>query len=362
MKIIQIMPFFGLGGAEIMCENLVYELTKMGHKVIVLSLYNKKTAITQRFVEANIDIRYLNKKNGFDFSMYKKLYDIFKQEKPDVIHTHIYTTKYAFPIAVKLKIKVIHTVHSIATKEMPKTSRMLNKFFYRHFNVIPVALSETVKKTIVDEYMLSSENVPIVLNGIDLKKCRIKTSYVRGESFRIIHVGSFLEVKNHIGLVNAFEIFHKKYPDSELHLIGDGERRNQIEKMVSEKGLSKCVKFYGLQSNIHLYLSDMDIFTLPSLYEGVPMSIAEAMGTGMPIVATAVGGVPDMLDASSAQLVPVDTKAIASAFEKYYLDQDLRKAHGEKALKISKFFSAQVMANNYLKIYQGKERNKKNVC
>ena len=63
MKVIQVMPFFGLGGAEIMCENLVYELKKMGHEVIVVSLYNKQTPITERFEKAEIDIRYLDKKD-----------------------------------------------------------------------------------------------------------------------------------------------------------------------------------------------------------------------------------------------------------------------------------------------------------
>ena len=149
MKIIQVMPFFGLGGAEIMCENLVYELKKMGHEVIVVSLYNKQTPITERFDKAEIDIRYLDKKDGFDISIFNKLRNLFKQENPDVVHTHIYTTKYVFPIAAQLKIRVVHTVHSIATKEMSKTSRKLNKFFYKHFDVTPVALSEAVKKTII---------------------------------------------------------------------------------------------------------------------------------------------------------------------------------------------------------------------
>lgn len=352
MKIIQVMPFFGLGGAEIMCENLVYELTKMGHEVIVLSLYDRQTAITQRFAEANIDVRYLNKKSGFDISMYKKLRDIFKHEKPDVIHTHIYTTKYVFPVAAKLKIRVVHTVHSIATKEMPKMSRMLNKFFYKHFDVIPVALSEAVKKTIVEEYRLNPSNVPVVLNGIDLTKCRTKTSYERRGAFRIVHVGSFIEVKNHTGLVEAFEIFHSKHPDSELHLIGDGVKRPQIEQMVFEKGLADYVKFYGFQSNVHSYLSDMDVFTLPSLYEGVPMSIVEAMGTGLPIVATAVGGVPDMLtNDENALIIDNNNEAISCAFETYYKDPELRKRHGEKAKERSSAFSAATMAQKYEGIY-----------
>ena len=352
MKIIQVVPFFGLGGAEIMCENLVYELTKMGHEVIVLSLYDRQTAITQRFAEANVDIRYLNKKIGFDVSIYKKLRDIFKQEKPDVIHTHIYTTKYVFPVAAKLKIRVVHTVHSIATKEVPKTSRLLNKFFYKHFDVTPVALSEAVKKTIVEEYRLNPKNVPIVLNGIDLTKCRAKTTYERSGAFRIVHIGSFIEVKNHPGLVNAFEIFHSKHPDSELHLIGDGVNKPLIEQIVFEKGLADSVKFYGFQSNVHSYLSDMDVFTLTSLYEGVPMSIVEAMGTGLPIVATAVGGVPDMLtNGENALLVENDIDQISAAFDAYYNSAELRKAHGEKAKERSIAFSSATMAQKYESIY-----------
>lgn len=352
MKIIQVMPFFGLGGAETMCENLVYELKKIGHEVIVVSLYSKQTPITERLEKMEIDIRYLNKKEGFDGSLFYKLRKLFLQERPDVIHTHIYTTKYVFPIAVQLRIRVVHTVHSIATKEMSKASRILNKFFYKYFDVIPVALSEAVKKTIINEYRLDPATVPVVFNGIDLKRCKIKSHYDIEKVFRIVHVGSFLEVKNHAGLIDAFEIFNKKYPNSELHLIGDGERREQIEQMVSEKGLSNYVKFYGLQSNVHLYLSDMDVFTLPSLYEGIPMSIVEAMGTGLPIVASKVGGIPDMLDDNCSMLVQPDAASIANAFEAYYLNSHIREKHGKAVLNLVDMFSSKTMAENYINVYK----------
>lgn len=352
MKIIQVIPFFGLGGAETMCENLVYELKKMGHEVIVISLYNKQTPITERLEKMEIDIRYLNKKDVFDISLFNKLRKLFMQENPDVIHTHIYTTKYVFPIAAQLRIRVVHTVHSIATKEMSKTSRKLNKFFYKHFDVTPVALSEAIKKTIIEEYRLEPITVPVILNGIDLEKCKPKVHYDIDNVFRIVHVGSFSEVKNHVGLISAFEIFNKNHPNSELHLIGDGERRKQIEQMVSEKGLSTCVKFYGLQSNVHLYLHDMDVFTLPSLYEGVPMSIIEAMGTGLPIVASKVGGIPDMLDDDCSILVQPDSATIAKAFEIYYLNCSMREKHGKAVLEIADRFSSKTMAENYVNAYK----------
>ena len=144
MKIIQVIPFLGMGGAETMCENLVYELKKLGHEVIVVSLYNKETVITQRLKEASVDVRFLDKKNAFDFSMFKKLKKLFKQEKPDVIHTHLYVTKYVFPVACKLKIKVVHTIHNEARKEATKFWRTFNKYYYKKSLVIPVALSKSI--------------------------------------------------------------------------------------------------------------------------------------------------------------------------------------------------------------------------
>ena len=354
MKIIQIMPFWGLGGAEIMCENLIYELRKMGHEVVVISLYNTKTAITERFEKEGVDIRYLGKKRGPDFSMYKKLRAVFEKEKPDVVHSHIHTSQYVFPLAKKMKIKAVHTVHSLASKEAPFLLRQINKYFFKHSYAVPVALSSAIKDSVMEEYKLSTDKIPIVFNGIDLSKCREKMSYNRRDRFKIVHVGRYQEVKNHVGLIDAFEKFYNTHLDAELHLIGDGQRRTLIEQIVKDKNLSDNVFFYGFQPSVHKFLNDMDIFTLPSLYEGMPMSIIEAMGTGMPIVATNVGGIPDMLtDGVDAVLVSVDSCEIYKAFEKLYNNQELRSMLGQNAKKHSVVFSAEKMAEQYVQIYTG---------
>lgn len=352
MKIIQVIPIFGMGGAEIMCETLVYELKRLGHEVIVVSLCSKDTPITERLRKAHVDIRFLDKKEGLDISMLWKLAKLFRQEKPDVIHSHLCTTKYVFPVAVLKKIKVVHTVHNIAEKDNGKLARILNRFCFRYCHVTPVALSERIRTSIVHEYGISKEKVPIIYNGIDLSKCQPKTDHSVTGNFKILHIGRFVEQKNHMGLLSAFAIFHEKHPDSELWLIGDGETKAEAENYVAQNGLASSVRFLGLQSNVYGYLHDADMFTLPSCYEGMPMTLIEAMGTGLPIVATAVGGVPDMLDESCAKLVPVETKAIADALEAYYSNYDFRKKHGEKARERSLHFSAEAMAEKYAHIYQ----------
>ena len=111
MKIIQVIPFFCFGGAEIMCENLVYELKSKDNDVLVVSLYKKETDITKRLESKGVRIVYLNKKPGFDVTMFFKLFNLFNKEHPDIIHTHIDAAKYAFPVATLLKIKVIHIIH-----------------------------------------------------------------------------------------------------------------------------------------------------------------------------------------------------------------------------------------------------------
>ena len=355
MKIIQVMPEFGLGGAEIMCENLTYGLKKYGHTVIVVSLFTYPSAITQRMEDNGIDIYYMNKRSGLDLSMIFKLMKLFRREKPDVIHTHRHVLQYTVPAAVLAGVKRrIHTIHSVASKENNKIGRIFNKISFRICGVIPVALSSTVRDTIVDEYGIDRSEIPIIFNGIDLNNCKEKNDYDIVDQFKILHIGRFADAKNHIGLLEAFSKFHKKHSESALYLIGDGENRNIIEEYISENNLQEHVHLLGQLGNVYEYLHKADMFTLPSLYEGVPMTLIEAMGTGLPIVATRVGGIPDMLDEDSAVLVEGSSDAICEGFEKYYFSKDLRMAHGRAVLKKVDTFSLEAMTEKYLNEYSRK--------
>ena len=353
MKIIQVIPVFSMGGAEIMCETLTYELKKLGHEVIAVSLYSIETPITERLKNAGVDVRFLGKKRGLDFSIFSKLKKLFKHENPDAVHSHNNASQYAFPIAKQMGIKMVHTVHSIATKELPKSSRLINGYFFKKHAAVPVALSEKVQKTIQEEYKMSTDNIPVVFNGIDLSRCTPKESYEFEDTFKVVHVGRFCDVKNHIGLVSAFELFHREYANTELHLIGDGELRNSVETIVREKNLEECIIFHGLQSDVHEFLNKMDVFTLPSIYEGIPMTIIEAMGTGLPVVATDVGGIPDMItNGENGILTAVDPYELAQAYAELYNNRELREKLGQNAIMRANAFSSTEMAKRYFEIYE----------
>lgn len=353
MKIMQVIPYFCFGGAETMCENLCYAQTALGHDVVVVSLYNEHTPIAQRMEASGIRILYLDKKLGLDVSMVPKLLKIMRREKPDVVHTHLDVIKYAVAAAKLAGIRTcVHTVHNVAEKEAEGLSQRINRVYFRMGWSRPVALSPQVQKTIAAVYGLPEDTIPMVYNGVDLSRCVPKTDYSSQNPPTLLHIGRFNEQKNHEGLLRAFQRLLQRIPQCRLLLVGDGELREEMEALAHTLAIAQQVEFCGSQSDVHPYLHRADLFLLPSNYEGMPMTIIEAMGTGLPIVATAVGGVPDMVeDGVSALLTPCDVQAVCDACLRLLEDAGLREVLGKNALIRSRLFSAQEMANRYCKLY-----------
>lgn len=355
MKIIQVIPDFGLAGAETMVGNLSSSLVAEGHRVLVISLFNLHTAITESIENKGIKIEYLGKKRGFDPSIISKMRKIIKAYKPDVIHTHRYVLPYVFVASMGMRIKRVHTVHSIAQKEQTKAGIIINKVLFQHFDVVPVALSEEIQKTIQEVYGLQLNKIPVVFNGIDLSQCAVKESYTRNLTFTILHIGRFMTVKNHDLLLRSFARFMKQHPEARLQLLGDGELKEESIQLAKNLGIADVVEFAGVQSNVYPWLHNADVFILPSIYEGMPMTLIEAMGTGLPIIASNVGGIPDMLrDKRDALLIEPKEECIIAALEMVYSNEEKRKYLGRNALDKSIVFSAQTMAKGYIGVYKHK--------
>lgn len=206
MKVIQVIPTLELGGAEIMVENLSVALSHLNNDVRVISLYSKTTPISRRLENNRIPVFYLDKKTGFDWKIFTKLYAILKMERPDVIHTHLYATSYVVPVAKLLKVKVlVHTIHSIADKEVSLARQRIYNIYYKFLKVKPVAISSMIRESFQKVYKWSGENIPLINNGIDLNKCTIKVhEFDSSKYIKIVHIGSFKEAKNHLGLIDSF--------------------------------------------------------------------------------------------------------------------------------------------------------------
>lgn len=353
-NILQIMPEFGLAGAEIMCENLCYQIIdSKKYNLYVASLFDYHSPITERMESRGIKIIYLGKRPGFDILTIIKLVHVMKLYNIEIVHTHRYVMQYAIPASILSGVKIrVHTIHNIATKEVDGFRRKLAFFFFKHCNVIPVSISPIVQKTVIEEYGITKSQTPIVLNGLDLSRCHPKTDYVSSKPFRFIHIGRFNSQKNHGVIISAAEKLKSEGYVFTINLVGGAGNEESRKKEVKEKGLEKIVLFSGLQSNIYPFLIESDCFILPSLYEGMPVTLVEAMGCGMPIIASAVGGVPDMITNEKTGLLILPTiDDLVNAMKRIIIDNLLREKIGLNALNESKRFTAEQMFEGYDKVY-----------
>ncbi|WP_352405039.1 glycosyltransferase [Sporanaerobacter acetigenes] len=355
MRVLHVMPDFELGGAQTMLENIVNELHKNPEiNVKVCSFYNMKSPITERLEKSGVEIFYLGKHKGLDLSTYYKLVILLRKFKPNVIHTHRYSLRYIVP-SLKMSglkdVKIIHTLHSIAPMEVPKNLQKLQNKWFKSKMVIPVAISNGVKESMFDIYDLGKDDVPVIFNGVPLNKCVKKNNY---EAYGVIlHIGRFSDVKNHIELIKMFKELLKSNDKLKLNLIGSGELENEVKEYVAKLNISDNVNLLGAQESCFDYLNKSDIFILPSKYEGMPMTIIEAMGTGLPVVSRPMGGIPEMIeDGVSGYLCEnvEDMKDVLLRLEGNDLE---RRRIGINALEKSKQFSSEIMTENYLKLYKG---------
>ena len=352
MKILQVIPHFDIGGAEAMCKHLSIALKKHGHEVKIVSLYDLSTRNTADLEAEGFEISYLGKKSGLDFSTIKKLKTIIKEFRPDVIHSHLHALKYAY-FASSKNVPIVHTIHSVAQYDSHGVSRVLNKLFLSSGRVKFVALSKAVQKTIVDTYRIDAEQVPVVLNGIPIDHYYPKHNYELHSPATIANVASFQPVKNQIELLKAVMILQSKGVECELFLYGDGEKRAEIEEFIKQNELDTVVHLCGFRDDIPEKLAESDIFVLPSLFEGIPLSLIEAMATAMPIVASNVGGIPDMInDGENGLLCEPIAQSIAEKIQLFVSSVDLRASCGKSALKAASRFSDERMCLGYVDVYK----------
>ena len=296
----------------------------------------------------------LGKKGGIDFSFFFKLARLIHKEKPDVVHSHLYATKYAQFLASIFGVRTkVFTIHNEASKDGTRIDHCLNRFLLKFCNVIPVTLSHDLIDSSCKVYGPKLRQMPVVFNGIPLDKCQPVVGYP-SEAKKFLHVGRFMTAKNHKNLIEGFVKAKKTCPSIELFMYGEGPLQSEIMQLVEKYEAASYIHYCGISSDIYSIMHGMNVFLLPSLWEGFPMTLVEAMGTGMPIIASKVGGIPNMLKNNhSALLIEPNSESITESIVAMYNDSSLRERLGRNALEDSAKFSSKGMALSYLKVYGG---------
>jgi glycosyltransferase involved in cell wall biosynthesis len=360
LRIVQVIPSLGLGGAEQMAGHLMAGLAET-HEVIGATLYAATgNSIEQKLSRAGVRLVHLNKRPGFDLRMYRALARLFREVRPDVVHTHLGVLRYVFPASMRCRIPVVlHTIHNMAEYETDRIGRLVQWFAFRRA-VVPVAISKEVATSMERVYGLACRAlvpncIPVEeyhAGGVDRACLRARQGF-HPDDVIFTCVARLVPQKNPMMLIRAFEALQN--PRAQLVMIGDGELRAKLIQYVKSRGLGPCVHLPGKLPNIPEWLAVSDAFVLSSDWEGNPLAVMEAMAAGLPVVCTAVGGVPELVESGREGLLvpPGDEMAFTAALRYILTDNRTRTAMGlaSRARAMAEFDLSR-MVGQYSNLYE----------
>ena len=354
-----------MGGVEKTLLSLLPRLKEENFDVKVCTLY-RKDILSDEMEKKGIPVINIGMRARMDIDMkYLKgiinLAKFIKRERFHVVHTHLYRANTPGRIAAILaKVPVIianeHNIDSWKTLKQRKMDRFLSRFTDKI-----IAVSEGVKSFYVNEVGIPEEKIEVIYNGVDLerfeKEIDIKNKKrelsIPVNSPLIGTIGRLQPQKDHKNFLKASSLILKKFPDAHFLIVGGGSLRGKLEDFAKKLGIEKNIHFLGERKDIEEILPLMDIFVLSSKREGFPITILEAMACGIPVVATSVGGTPELVESGKEGfLVPPENPHILSdAIVNLLRKEELGKEMGRNGRERVKSFSIERMVERTESLY-----------
>jgi len=367
--IVHVIYQLAVGGLENGLVNVINRMPEDQYRHVIISL-NDYTDFRNRIKNPNVEVHVLQKRPGKDLRLYGKLLRLFRRLKPDIVHTrNLSTLEAQLPALLAGVPHRIHGEHGRDIHDLDGTSKkyQLLRRLFRPLIHRYIALSLDLKRYLQEKVGVPEPKISHICNGVDTEKFTpasaqaravLPGNYFGADKIVIGTVGRMEAVKDQITLVHAFVRLVKEYPRGReslrLVMVGDGALREPARSILEAAGLAQVAWLPGEREDVPELLRAMDVFVLPSLAEGISNTILEAMASGLPIVATDVGGNHELVEQDTTGfLVPRgDPAALADAIRVYVDDPDLRRRHGAGARKRSvDEFSIDTMVQRYQDIY-----------
>ena len=358
-----------VGGLENGVVNLVNRMPadRYRHAIVCLAGY---TDFHRRIERRDVPIFDIDKAPGNSPIMYWKLWRLFERLRPDIVHTRNLATLEAQLPAALARVPVrIHGEHGRDMDDLDgsSTSRQRIRRLFKPFVHRYITVSRDLASYLERKVDVPSSRITQIYNGVKTELFRPRQ---RGREplewpapdsddlFVIGTVGRMQHVKDQLTLARAFVSLMRRVPGAErrlrLAMVGEGPLREQAARLLGEAGLAQYAWLPGNRNDVPRIMRGFDLFVLPSLAEGVSNTILEAMATGLPVVATAVGGNMELVEegVTGTLVAPDDPERMAEALHTYVGNPDLCRARGAAALStIERRFGMDAMMNAYLTVY-----------
>ncbi|KPJ58989.1 MAG: hypothetical protein AMJ42_02355 [Deltaproteobacteria bacterium DG_8] len=354
IKIAYIITSTGVGGAEKILYHTVTGLDYNQYSVSICSL-KEKGEIAKELEKLGIEVHCLHMANKEGFIGWListiallKLFSYLRRLKPTIVHSFLFRANILARIAGYLTgVPVIISSIRVMGGEKGYFHYFegMTSFMVDHY----IAVSESVKRYIVQKSKIPVEKISVIYNGVNVRKHNslqtqnVKAPFdIEAKDMILMTVGRLQKQKGHYYLFHAILKVRKEVAKIKLLIIGEGEEENNLKNLAESLDLTDQIIFTGLRFDVENILSMAKIFILPSLWEGMPNTLLEAMAAGRPVIATDVGGVPELvINGETGVLVPPkDSDALASAIIDLLQDELKAEKMGEVGrVRVEKIFN-----------------------
>jgi len=341
ITVLHLIGTLQVGGAEQQLVSLAPLFNPERFRIIVATMQPRDT-LAGALAGTHVECRLLNFRVRHFISGVWRLCSLLRREKVDVLHTHMYHASWYGRIAgLCARVPVMVTTDH-GHDPWRKPWHIAFERFALRYTDLKIAVSKDVAEVLKARDHVPDEKLVVIPNGVDPERFRVvkaERDSIRAEfgftddTVLIGSVGRLVEPKAYHVLIEAMVHVSKLVPPARLVLIGDGPLRGDLERCASDLGVSDGVLFAGARSDIPAVLAAIDIYAMSSNREGLPVSLLEAMAAGKPIVATMVGGIPEVVsDRREGLLVPSgDPEALAGAIRELACDPKLAAHLGRQA-------------------------------
>ena len=364
--VVHLVYSLDVGGLETLLVDCINRLPpeKYRHAVVCLTRYSD---FAQRITQPGVELFALNKPPGNGAQVHVDFWKLMRRLRPAILHTYnLAAMEFCFTAALAGVPVRIHAEHGRDASD-PQGLNKKHNFLRRRLapfidRYIPV--SDDLQRWLADVVRIPAAKNHPIKNGVDTERYAPRADALAAapwgpDDIVIGAVARVQDVKNHRGLVAAFALLRERLPALrarlKLTIVGDGPLLGAIREQVAQAGLQDAVWLPGARADVAELLHGFDVFALPSLAEGTPVSLLEAMACGLPSVCSNVGGIPEVVaDGVHGLLAPVDVDALATALARYVQDPDMMARHGAAArARIEEKYSMDAMLRAYMALYDG---------
>jgi sugar transferase (PEP-CTERM/EpsH1 system associated) len=350
-----------VGGLERVVANLARVQHDRGARVVVYCL-DRAGTLSEPLPQAGIPVHTVRRRTpGLDAGAVLRLARMLRADGVSVVHCHNHGALVYGALAARLVpgTRVVYTVHGAKTSQRKATGRFLALGLVHDV----VFVSAHARRMAREAGLVRDDHVHTVLNGVDVSAFgdaadggqRVRRELFIDDGDRVCGIVARLtRAKDHRTLLDAMSRLRSTHPRLHCVVVGDGELRDELTATASTLGLNDVVHFAGARGNVRDYLAAMDVFVLSSITEGLAMTLLEAMAASRPIVATRVGGNPEVVeDGVTGVLVPPsDPGALAAAIADLTDDPGRSVAMGRAGReRVRQKFSLDSMVDAYAAIY-----------